>query len=192
MLRALSVRQRALFRGKTRRRRAFGYQAFAAVALIMLGFLVWAPAARDSQASDSTATGRSSVAGRAAVIDGDTIEIQGQRIRLWGIDAPERDQDCASGAPGPAAAQALRTMLAVGTVSCTARDWDDYGRMVAQCRADDADVGASLVEAGWAWDYARYSGGRYGGAELSARVDGRGVWRMGCEPAWEWRQRDRA
>jgi hypothetical protein len=74
------------------------------------------------------------IVGRASVIDGDTIEIRGQRIRLFGIDAPEGRQTCtdAKGAAyrcGQKAAQALDYRISDGVVTCEPKDRDRYGRI---------------------------------------------------------------
>jgi len=72
------------------------------------------------------------IAGQASVIDGDTIEIHGTRIRLWGIDAPEHDQTCVADGRayrcGQKAALALSDRVGSHTVMCEARDIDRYGR----------------------------------------------------------------
>ena len=99
--------------------------------------------------------------GQATVIDGDTIEIHGQRIRLFGIDAPEAPQTCtASGKTylcGQQAALALADQIGRSVVTCEQRDIDRYGRIVAICFAGGADLGSWLVEQGWALAFRRYS-----------------------------------
>lgn len=79
------------------------------------------------------------------MIDGDTIEIHGQRIRLWGIDAPESDQLCIGPDSQPfrcgaAAALALAEKIGSRSVTCSPRDVDRYGRVVALCFAAGEDM----------------------------------------------------
>lgn len=173
-------------------------QAGAALALFLAAVLAaasnffadWPP--RTSDAGAAITADR--LVGTARVIDGDTLTIAGERIRLWGIDSPERDQVCVGGSPGGRASTALTRAIDGATVSCRIRDHDDYGRAVAICEADGADLGAAQVASGWAWDYRRFSGGRYRTQEADARDHNRGVWALECAPAWEWRtaQRDRS
>lgn len=85
------------------------------------------------------------IAGVASVIDGDTLEIHGTRIRLHGIDAPESAQQCrradgTSWACGREAAFALADLIGRKTVRCDQRDTDRYGRAVAVCTVGDADT----------------------------------------------------
>ena len=133
--------------------------------------------------------------GRASVIDGDTIEVHGQRIRLFGIDAPESRQTCEAAGQtwrcGQQAALALAEFIDQRTVTCGQRDLDRYGRIVAVCRAGVDDLGAWAVHNGWALAYRRYSTA-YVGAEDSARAAKRGIWRGTFTAPWDWRRGDRA
>jgi endonuclease YncB( thermonuclease family) len=84
------------------------------------------------------------IAGRASVIDGDTIEIGGQRIRLHGIDAPESAQLCDLNGHayrcGQQAALALADKFGEKTVRCAEKDVDRYGRTVAVCFVGGEDI----------------------------------------------------
>jgi endonuclease YncB( thermonuclease family) len=134
--------------------------------------------------------------GRASVIDGDTLEIHDRRVRLWGVDAPESRQHCgdADGGVwrcGAAAANALDDRLRDEVVRCFERDRDRYGRMVADCRMGDEDIGAWLVREGWALRYADYAGTAYLIEETATRRARRGVWAGTMEAPWEWRRQRR-
>lgn len=129
----------------------------------------------------SSALAEGPVIGRAAVIDGDTIEIQGTRIRLQGIDAPESWQTCVDQANrnyqcGRTAAFALDAWLAQSRPTrCEPAGHDACRRMVATCyRADTAEVNRWLVESGYAVDWPKYSHGRYQEAQYAAMAGDRG------------------
>lgn len=133
------------------------------------------------------------VMGRASVIDGDTLEIHDQRIRLWGVDAPEGRQSCdaADGAVyacGRLSANRLDQHLQDKTVACFEEDTDRYGRMVARCEVDGEDVGAWLVRHGYAVRYARYAGTAYLAEEAAAKQDGAGVWSGRFTNPEDWRR----
>jgi endonuclease YncB( thermonuclease family) len=134
------------------------------------------------------------IIGRAKVIDGDSLEVAGTRIRLFGIDAPEAYQQCrdAGGrayACGRAATRALAALIG-GPVSCTLMTHDRYERAVALCTAAGRDLGDAMVRAGHALDYGRHSGGRYAEAEREARAAKRGVWAGTFEEPEAWRRRE--
>ena len=85
------------------------------------------------------------IIGVASVIDGDTIEIRGQRIRLFGIDAPESSQLCVrlTGEPwrrGQQASFALADRIGRAAVTCQPRDLDRYGRVIAVCFKGSEDL----------------------------------------------------
>ncbi|MER8692106.1 excalibur calcium-binding domain-containing protein [Mesorhizobium opportunistum] len=134
------------------------------------------------------------IAGAASVIDGDTIEIHGQRIRFNGIDAPESAQQCddAKGFRyqcGAKAAAALDGFLAASRpVQCSFVSWDRYGRFVGDCRrADGASVAAWMVEHGQALDWPRYSHGAYAGQQTKAEAAKVGLWAGSFQAPWDWR-----
>lgn len=134
-----------------------------------------------------------SITGRARIIDGDTIEIAGERIRLFGIDAPESRQQCRSGSGlnypcGRAATRALSAAIRGSRVSCTPVDHDRFDRDVAICTAGGHDLGDVMVRSGHAIDYARYSQGRYVDAEREARAARRGLWAGTFDQPDAWRR----
>src|SRR6266404_6378373 len=131
------------------------------------------------------------IIGQASVIDGDTIEIHGQRIRLFGIDAPEHDQLCEAGGAqyrcGQKAALALADQIGKQAVDCAPRDVDQYGRVVAVCSAAGEDLNAWMVRHGWALAYRHYSTA-YVPDEDAAHLAGVGMWRGTFDAPWDWRQ----
>jgi len=131
------------------------------------------------------------VAGRASVIDGDTLEIHGQRIRLFGIDAPENAQLCLAGGQrwrcGQQAALALDDKIAGRSFTCEEKDRDRYARIVAVCHLAGEDLNAWLVAEGWALAYRQYSTA-YVDEEEAASAAGKGIWRGMFVAPWEWRQ----
>jgi endonuclease YncB( thermonuclease family) len=99
------------------------------------------------------------ITGTASVIDGDTFAIGDQRVRLWGVDAPEGSQVCQRNGQswecGDDAAAALEALLNGQEVACTEVDRDRYGRTVATCMVGGQDIGAAMVRQGWALDFER-------------------------------------
>lgn len=133
------------------------------------------------------------IVGRASVVDGDTLEIAGQRVRLWGIDAVESSQTCrkADGSLWPCgrrAAFALADFLGQRTVRCQPKGQDRYGRVVAVCWVGDTEVNRWVVLEGWALDYTPYSRGAYLGAQRNAQSARRGIWQGKFLPPWEYRK----
>lgn len=128
--------------------------------------------------------------GAASVIDGDTLVIHGARLRLGGVDAPERAKRCSDVNVYQRAAQALDSFVAGRTVHCIVDAAPDrYGREIAQCSVAGASVNEFMVAQGWARDWRRYSGGAYADEEADARRQRRGVWGLSC-PADLWGDRN--
>lgn len=134
-------------------------------------------------------------AGRASVIDGDTIEIAGRRFRLHGIDAPESGQSC-TGADGETyrcgqrAALALAEKIGNSIVACKKREVDRYRRIVGVCGTSGMDLNAWMVEQGHAVAYRRYSHD-YVAQEESAKRSKHGIWAGSFIPPEEWRRGSR-
>ena len=131
------------------------------------------------------------ITGTASVIDGDTIDIHGQRIRLHGIDAPESRQTCIAGGEvwrcGQQASLALSDFIRRSPVVCQEQGKDRYGRIIGACSVRGDDVEAWMVLNGWALAYRKYSMD-YVGQEQAAQGARRGIWRGEFVSPWAWRQ----
>lgn len=119
------------------------------------------------------------VAGRIDVVDGDTIRVSGQTVRIFGVDAPEVKQTCqaANGtewACGVWVSNELRRSFQGKYASCVEVDQDRYGRSVARCDIAGVDLGRWLVQQGYAFAYRKYSMD-YDLDEKGAAVNDRGL-----------------
>ncbi len=117
---------------------------------------------------------------RVRVTDGDSLKRGEQRIRLFGIDAPELDQTCIDGtgrsyACGEEAKRQLKRLIGNDEISCDVVETDKYRRDVARCRTGGIELNREMVRLGWAVAYARHSID-YLVAEATARSAGRGMW----------------
>ncbi len=126
--------------------------------------------------------------GRASVVDGDTIRLDGQRVRLLGIDAPELEQSCddANGNAWPCGRQARDKMVALAAgneVSCRPQGRDRYGRPLAVCMAGNVDLGQAMAEAGLA-----VVDGRYFTEEDAAKTARLGIWAGSFTDPAQWRR----
>lgn len=95
------------------------------------------------------------------VIDGDTFELNGSKIRLYGIDAFEKSQKCykhgESADCGVLATNYLSFLLTGKNISCNKKSLDKYGRNVSICTVDGIDISKMMVRQGWAKAYTKYS-----------------------------------
>src|SRR4051794_1481739 len=109
------------------------------------------------------------LAGRAHVLDGDTIVVDGIHVRLKGVAAPEVPHFGHPGEPGGEASKAFLVDLIEGhTVVCDLTQERTHGRRVGWCYRDGRDIAGELIGAGLARDCPRYSGGRYEAVERPA------------------------
>jgi endonuclease YncB( thermonuclease family) len=131
------------------------------------------------------------LSGQAQVTDGDSLRIGGERIRLFGIDAPELAQRCdPSGrnwACGKWAKDTLQQIVSQGVLRCEAVEKDRYGRTVARCLVGQRDVAALMVRAGAATAFTRYSKD-YLPQERTAKAEARGLWSGAVTAPGDYRQ----
>jgi endonuclease YncB( thermonuclease family) len=134
---------------------------------------------------------KADVVGLARIVDGDTLEITGTKIRMHGIDAPESKQSCQANGEtyrcGQKATAALSELVGSSSVRCEEKDQDRYGRVVAVCFVGQINLNASLVSQGWALAYRRYSMD-YVGEETDANTNKHGLWAGTFTAPWDWRR----
>lgn len=129
---------------------------------------------------------------RIQIVDGDTFDLDGRRIRLHGIDAPEigqlcsqnnKDYDC-----GKASKDYLSYLLSGEKLTCQKLSQDRWGRAVATCKAGNNDIGRMMVRHGWAVAHTEYSA-EYVKDKEFARDNGLGLWAKAFALPKEWRKR---
>lgn len=119
------------------------------------------------------------VSGPARILDGDTLEIGGQTVRLLHIDAPETGQS-----HGATATATLAALAEGRRVTCRGAERDTHGRLLATCTAGARDLSAEMVARGAAVVFRRY-GDTHAGLEAAARDAGRGLW-ADPDPVMPW------
>lgn len=108
------------------------------------------------------------------VVDGDTFVASGRKVRVWGIDAPEKGETGYM-----TAGWFLDSFIKGKELNCKFIDKDKYQRDVMQCFSDGMDIGSIMVRFGLARDYKKYSGGYYEQEEREAKRLKRGIWSIG-------------
>jgi endonuclease YncB( thermonuclease family) len=125
--------------------------------------------------------------GIATVVDGDSLVLLGQKLRLEGIDAPEFSQLCKNASVaypcGRDARRQLEKLIFKRQVECTGWQNDKYGRLLARCSVGQQQINRQMVLSGWAVSY-----GDYFTEETAARAAKRGVWQGEFERPSTWRK----
>jgi endonuclease YncB( thermonuclease family) len=157
------------------RERALGAAAGIALALVLVSVL----------------SSGGSLVGKATVVDGDTLRMGADRVRLVGIDAPELAQTCLDAAGtewrcGSAARDQLRRLVGSVDLACALHGRDRFDRVLASCEQGGNDLGRAMVEAGLA-----VADGQYLAEEAEARAARRGIWGGTFEAPAAWRAEHR-
>tara|TARA_B100000767_G_C19441354_1_gene400097 strand:+ start:154 stop:633 length:480 start_codon:yes stop_codon:yes gene_type:complete len=125
------------------------------------------------------------------ITDGDTIKINGEKIRFSGIDTPELKQTCikngAKNSCGLKAKQILIDKISDNNVVCVKEGKDQYKRTLAECFVNDESLSSYLVRSGYAFAYRRYSK-KFIADEDYAKFNKLGMWSMEFEYPWNFRK----
>jgi endonuclease YncB( thermonuclease family) len=175
-----------------------GYAVLTTVAMVAAAFIIFQnhrlPDPVAVPITRAEAPTKPGVSGVARVIDGDTIDIRGTRVRLNGIDAPETKQTCVANDTryqcGLEATEALIQLIGSNTVECEQTGTDRNGRVIGRCVVGSTDIGGWMVEHGWAVAYRRYSL-VYVDQENRAREQKQGIWAGSFTTPEEWRRKKR-
>lgn len=132
------------------------------------------------------------IRGVARVVNGDTLELNGHYFKIYAVDAPEPNQTCADAKGrsyycGKEAARWLKSWISGYEIECHVLEQDKRGNMVGTCALGQYDIGAALVNAGWAVAYGKVSG-IYEPYERQAQQNGRGLWQGQFYKPWDWRE----
>jgi endonuclease YncB( thermonuclease family) len=126
------------------------------------------------------------------VIDGDTININGEKIRFFGIDAPEIDQECIKNGKtikcGVMAKKALEAVISRNVPICEKKGLDKYKRIIAECFVNNYSLSKYLVLNGYAFAYKKYSK-KFIYSEKRAKILKKGLWSMKFEYPWKFRKK---
>lgn len=140
------------------------------------------------------------ISGKAKVIDGDTIKINNQKIRFSGIDAPEsnyrgREQFCfiddSKISCGKLSKKFLTNYVKENDIFCEINDKkDQYKRNLGECFLNRLSLSKLMVRNGYAFDYEKYSKGKYKFDQEYAKENSLGMWSMKFEYPWDFRQKN--
>tara|TARA_B110000240_G_C13302173_1_gene368978 strand:- start:276 stop:755 length:480 start_codon:yes stop_codon:yes gene_type:complete len=125
------------------------------------------------------------------VVDGDTIHLDGEKIRFTGIDTPELKQSCINNGVkdpcGVTAKEILIKKIGDNQVECIGEGKDQYKRTLAECFVNDESLSSYLVRSGYAFAYRRYSK-KFILDENYAKANQIGMWAMKFDYPWEYRK----
>ena len=139
--------------------------------------------------------------GKAIVMDGDTIKINGERIRFGGIDAPEsffmgKKQTCVEDNKeifcGQISKNKLIKKIGNNSVNCKIeKNKDRYKRSVGECFVKEESLSVFMVRNGYAFDWPYYSKGKFAKDQEYAKIKKLGFWNMEFEYPWIWKKKVR-
>ena len=125
------------------------------------------------------------------VVDGDTIVLNGEKIRFTGIDTPELKQTCLQGdqevACGMTAKMLLVKKIGNNTPECISEGKDAYKRTLAECFVNGESLSKFLVRSGYAFAYRKYST-KFIKDEEFAKANKLGMWAMTFQYPWDFRK----
>jgi endonuclease YncB( thermonuclease family) len=125
------------------------------------------------------------------VVDGDTIHLNGEKIRFTGIDTPELKQTCIKNSAkdlcGITAKEILIDKIGDNIVECIIDGKDQYNRTLAECFVNNESLSSYLVRSGYAFAYRRYSK-KFIQDEDYAKVNQIGMWSMDFQYPWDYRK----
>ena len=143
----------------------------------------------------------SSIMGKPQVTDGDTIKINNKKIRFSGIDAPEiyffgKKQLCilknVEILCGKLSKEKLIEKIGNQTVNCKIeKNKDQYSRLIGECFIKNESLSVFMVKNGYAFDYPKYSNGKFIKHQIYAKNLSLGLWQMQFEYPWIWRKKNR-
>ena len=142
------------------------------------------------------------ISGFAKVVDGDTIKINSKKIRLYGIDAPEKKQKCKKTyltisfmsftkdyMCGEISTQKLIKKINKQKLNCNILDVDRYKRLIGECFKRNINLNSWMVSNGYAVAYRKYSK-KYVSDEINAKNNKLGIWQGKFEMPWDYRRKN--
>ena len=142
------------------------------------------------------------ISGFAKVVDGDTIKINSKKIRLYGIDAPEKKQKCKKTyltisfmsftkdyMCGELSTQKLIKKINKQKLNCNILDVDRYKRLIGECFKRNINLNSWMVSNGYAVAYRKYSK-KYVSDEINAKNNKLGIWQGKFEMPWDYRRKN--